>query len=63
MPNIQGVMFCDFCGHASHAKGQKCGVVQDNGKPCKCKATAGFWSGFLSGLGNAIGESLFGGNR
>jgi hypothetical protein len=50
---------CAHCPHAAHAQGVKCGVIKPNGKACKCKAQPGFFEG----LGNAIGESLFGGNR
>jgi len=46
---------CQFCPHAAHGL-EKC-------SQCKCKGKQGFWKGLLSGLGNAIGESLFGGNR
>lgn len=49
---------CEFCPHPSHPSGIKCGVPNPV-KPCKCKAKPGFWSN----LGNAIGESFFGGNR
>ena len=61
MNNIQTI--CSFCNHAIHPVGQKCGVLNDKGKPCKCKGKQGFWSGLVSGLGNAIGESLFGGSN
>lgn len=49
---------CQFCGHAAHPVGVKCGAPNPV-KPCKCKAKGG--SGFLQGLGNAIGEWF--GNR
>lgn len=53
---------CAYCNHATHPRGQKCGAPITKGdktKACKCKAGA-HW---FDGLGNAIGESLFGGNR
>lgn len=49
---------CLYCGHALHSRGEKCGVPNPV-RPCKCKAGAHWWDA----LGNAIGESLFGGNR
>ena len=53
---------CAYCPHPYHAVGTKCGVPNPV-KPCKCKGKQGFWKGLGDGLGNAIGESLFGGNR
>ena len=54
---------CAWCGHGIHPRGQKCGVLnfdpKGKAKPCKCKAGGGW----LDSVGNAIGESLFGGNR
>lgn len=52
------IQICMYCPHPVHPRGQKCGAPNPK-KPCKCKAGAGFWDS----LGNAIGESLFGGNR
>lgn len=49
---------CAYCNHEAHPAGQKCGVPNPV-KPCKCKARPGFWSG----VGNAIGEAIFGGSR
>jgi hypothetical protein len=49
---------CAYCGHDFHAEGVRCGHPNPK-KPCKCKAKPGFWAA----LGNALGESLFGGNR
>lgn len=52
------VLLCAFCQHPDHPVGTKCGAPNPV-KPCKCKGKPGFWSN----LGNAIGESLFGGDR
>jgi len=49
--------FCSFCPHAAHGT-EKCTVEK-----CHCKGKAKWWQKALSGLGNAIGESLFGGDR
>lgn len=51
---------CAFCPHAVHPPGVRCNAP-DPVKPCKCKGKPGFWSQLGSGLGNAIGEALFGG--
>lgn len=49
---------CPYCSHPAHPRGQKCGAPNPV-KPCKCKAGAKWWDK----LGDAIGESLFGGER
>jgi hypothetical protein len=46
---------CDFCPHAFHG-GAKCPL-------CRCKDKPRWWQKVFGGLGNAIGESLFGGDR
>ena len=53
------VLLCSYCPHPAHP-GEKC----PNGIPkaCKCKGKPGFWRSVGDGLGNAIGESFFGGN-
>jgi hypothetical protein len=47
---------CLYCPHPVHPKGEKC-------SQCKCKGKPGWFKSMLGGLGNAVGESLFGGNR
>jgi hypothetical protein len=47
--------FCNFCPHPAHPK-HRCEI-------CGCKNKLSWWKSALSGLGNAIGESLFGGSR
>jgi len=44
---------CQFCPHRFHGTA-RC-------PDCKCKGKAPWWKQMLNGLGNAIGESLFGG--
>lgn len=46
---------CDFCPHPIHTN-TKC-------TQCKCKGKQKVWKSILSGLGNAIGEAMFGGSR
>lgn len=46
---------CSFCPHEFH------GVA--NCPNCRCKGKAKWWQKAFDSLGNAIGESLFGGNR
>ena len=45
---------CLYCAHSLHVG--KCPA-------CKCKGKAGWFKQMLNSLGNAIGESLFGGGR
>jgi hypothetical protein len=45
---------CQYCPHPFHIG--RC-------LQCKCKGKPGWFSRMLGGLGNAIGESLFGGSR
>ena len=59
--------FCEFCPHPLHT-GQRCPNwhFADGGMTkvyCKCKGKAPWWKKLAGGLGNAIGESLFGGDR
>jgi hypothetical protein len=51
----QAQKFCNFCPHPEHGT-TKCAK-------CRCKGKQRWWQSALSGLGNAIGESLFGGSR
>ncbi len=54
--NAANTSVCEFgCGHPQHT-GHPCPL-------CKCKGKKGFWRSMLDGLGDAIGESLFGGDR
>jgi hypothetical protein len=48
---------CSYCPHVFHGTA-KCGVLT-----CRCKGKKKWWQTALASLGNAIGESLFGGNR
>jgi hypothetical protein len=59
---VPGVALCSFCGHSAHAVGTRCGFLSGK-KKCKCKGKQGFWSSVFGGLGNAIGEAMFGGER
>jgi hypothetical protein len=49
--------YCQFCPHAFHGT-EKCPAEK-----CRCQGKQKWWQKALGSLGNAIGESLFGGNR
>ncbi len=55
MNTANGTPWCEYCDHPAHP-GAKCAH-------CKCKGKPGFWQRMFDGLGNAIGETLYGGNR
>jgi len=48
---------CLFCPHVAHGT-VKCSVLT-----CGCKGKPKWWQKTLAGLGDVIGEALFGGNR
>lgn len=49
-------VICLYCPHPVHPVGEKCPL-------CKCKGKPGWLKSMLGGLGNAIGEYFFGGDR
>jgi hypothetical protein len=55
MRDDEVVEICLWCPHPEHGT-TKCAK-------CRCKGKQRWWKSALSRLGNAIGESLFGGSR
>lgn len=51
---------CNFCEHAFHVG--RCESFYD-GKQCKCKGKKKWWQSLGDGIGEAIGEALFGGQQ
>jgi hypothetical protein len=52
-----------LCGTSKAPKGWECIREKGHEGPCAAIPKQGRWSRFVDGLGEAIGEALFGGNR